>query len=226
MKKLSVIFVFVFIALTSMGQDLDNKFYFRFAYSNPSWETFGIGKGNWGDDISRYGGKFEFGNIFQIPTALAQNDMAIGINVDYLYVNYNNFVNDLPGDDYNITLYRIGTKLGPSFTYSPNDEIALDIYAKADAAWGAAAVPFFDRIGDADDYFMDYVSLGFSTGINFRYNVFLLGFEFNTISPKLESDDYDGTYMQDHIGLFVDGNGDDGHKSKLPTANFSIGFIF
>ncbi|MEN8116129.1 MAG: hypothetical protein ABFS16_04080 [Bacteroidota bacterium] len=223
MKKLTIVFVLAFIALTTMGQDLENKFYFRFAYSSPSWNHFGIGKGNWGDDYSRYGAKFELGNIFQIPSQLAENDMAIGINVDYLYVNYNNFVNDLPGDDYNLTLYRVGTKLGPSFTYSPHDEIAFDIYAKADVAWATAAVQFFGRINDAEDYFMDYVSLGFSTGVNFRYNVFMLGFEFNTISPKLESDDYDGVYWQDGIDGF---EGDSGHKSKLPTANFSIGFVF
>jgi hypothetical protein len=49
----------------------------------------------------------------------------------------------------------------------------------------------------------------------------MLGFEFNTISPKLEDVDNPGQYL----GNIADAN-DTGDKSKLPSITFSLGFSF
>lgn len=215
MKKLTTLLVITLITLTSLGQHLDNEFYFRFGYSNPSWSQYGMDKDDWPDDVSKTGAAFELGSIFMINSILKADNMAIGINVDYFYFNYNNFSDD---NDSNLGDVRVGSKVGPSFTYSPVDKMAIDVYAKADIAWVTAATEYEGSIGDADDYYMGYGTIGFSTGLNFRYGLLILGLEYNKVSPKLESDDDPGHYF---------GNtDDDGDKSPLPCMNFTIGMSF
>ncbi|MCY1720226.1 hypothetical protein OU798_07720 [Prolixibacteraceae bacterium Z1-6] len=220
MKKLLILLALLLGVFISFGQQLDNQFYFRFGYSLPTWSQFGMTKNQWDDEglNHRTGASFELGNIFMVNSILKADNMAFGINVDYLYVNYNNFSTGNSNYNYNLAHVRVGSKVGPSFTYSPIDKLEFDIYAKADFAWAAGAVMYEDEIGDADDYYTGYTSVGFSTGLNVRYGVLILGFEFDTVSPKLESDDYPGEYL---------GNADnDGDKSPLPCLNFTIGLSF
>ena len=220
MKKLITLFAIALITFAAFGQSkLDNEFYFRFGYSNPSWKQFGMEKDDWGEGVTKMGAMFELGNIFMINSFPAADNMALGINVDYLYIKYHNFEHDWNNYKENFGALRLGSKIGPSFTYSPVDKLAIDIYAKADFGWATATVLYEDKIEDADDYHKDFFSVGFSTGANFRYGILILGFEFNTISPKLESDDYEGEF----IGNAKDENSD---KSPLPCINFSIGLSF
>jgi hypothetical protein len=67
-------------------------------------------------------------------------------------------------------------------------------------------------------YNIGYVAFGFSTGLNIRYGIFMIGFEFDTVSPELESNEYPGEYLGN-----ID---DDGNKSPLPCMNFTIGLSF
>lgn len=224
MKKLILLFTIVLFALVSFGQQLDNEFYFRLGYSSPSWSQFGITQNNW-DEIeldSKEGASFELGNIFMINRILKKNNMSLGVNVDYLYLNYNNFTNK--NNNLNLGHVRIGSKIGPSFTYSPANKLEFDIYAKADLAWASAAVIYQENIDDAEDYYLGKTAFGFSTGINIRYSILMLGFEFNTVSPELESDDFPGEYLQDIIN--DEFNTGEDTKSPLPCMNFTIGLSF
>ena len=133
MKKIIALFTGVLFSIVAFGQHLDNEMYFRFGYSNPSWSQFGLDKSNWmeaGID-SKIGGSFEFGTIFMINRLLAADNMAIGIDADYLCINYSKLFSNSNGVDINLDHLRVGSKLGPSFTYSPVEKLAFDIYFKA-----------------------------------------------------------------------------------------------
>lgn len=224
MKKLLILFTFSIFTISSFAQELDNEFYFRFGYSSPSWSQFDMDKDDWGHHTSKIGANFEMGSIFMIQPWSAKN-LALGINVDYFYLNYGKFTDDEFGYEGNLASMRAGSKVGPSFSYSPVRNMAFDVYVKADLAWASAVVIYEDEIGDADDFYMDPFAVGLSTGFNFRYSILMLGVEFNTISPKLESDDYDGVYLQQLFDdEFTSGNGKE--KSKMPCMNFTIGLSF
>lgn len=225
MKRLTILFSVIFLSLTAICQELDSPIYFRFGFSNPSWNYFGQGKDYWMDGTKRFGGNFEAGTIFLIKSAIPDKKMAIGIDATFVYANINNFhVGDESGD-VNLGIYRVGSKLGPSFTISPMEKMAFDVYVKADIAWATVLAPYEDKLDDGDDYFMDYLPVGLSTGLNFRYGLLMLGVEYNTISAELESDDNRGTYWQEGMN-FINGDDDGSKKSKMPNLNFTIGMCF
>lgn len=225
MKRLTIFFAVIFLSLTSIGQELDNSVYFRLGYSNPSWNYFDQGKDYWAEGVSKFGGNFELGTIFLIKSIIPAENMAIGIDATFLYANFNNFhLGDEMGN-VNIGIYRVGSKVGPSFTYSPIDKMAFDVYVKADIAWASVVAPYEQKIDDGDDYYLDYLPVGISTGLNFRYGILMLGVEYNTISPELESDDYKGMYWQDGMNDF-NGEENGSKKSKMPNLNFTIGMCF
>lgn len=223
MKKIITLLAIVLFSFASFAQDLTNQFYFRVGYSSPSWTQYGMEKqDNWnsfGYD-SKTGATFEIGSIFMLKGILNSDKVSLGINADYLYLTYGNFSGETHDGymDLGVANLRVGSKIGPSFTFSPVNKMAIDVYTKLDIAWGTAAVQYEDKPSDADDYYSGYGTLGFSAGVNFRYSLLIVGMEFNTISPKLESDDNPGEYW---------GNAnDDGDKTTLPCMNFTIGMSF
>ena len=72
---------------------------------------------------------------------------------------------------------------------------------------------------DDADYYTKSGALGFSTGLNVRYSILMIGFEYNTISPGLENRDHPGVYLGN-----VNDIGSD--KSPLPSVNFTLGLSF
>ncbi|HET6559416.1 MAG TPA: hypothetical protein VFG54_18980 [Prolixibacteraceae bacterium] len=225
MKRLTILFAVIFLSLTAICQELDNTVYFRFGYSSPSWDYFGQGKDYWEEGTKKFGGNFEVGTIFLIKSAIPSENIAIGIDATFLYANFNNFYYGDEIGDVNIGIYRLGSKVGPSFTFSPIEKMAFDIYVKADIAWAAVLAPYEEKIDDGDDYFLDYLPVGLSTGLNFRYGLLMLGVEYNTISAELESDDSRGRYWQEGMNFF-NGEENGSKKSKMPNMNFTIGMSF
>lgn len=220
MKKIIFLLTIVLFSFSSIAQDLTNQFYFRVGYSSPSWTQYGMEKDKWESATSKIGATFEIGSIFMLKGILNSDKMSLGINADYLYVTYGEF-EAIDNHNENLASMRVGSKIGPSFTFSPVNKMAIDVYTKLDIAWGTAAVIYEGGVGDADDYYSGYGTMGFSTGLNFRYGILMLGIEYNTINPKLESDDFAGTYF---------GNpgdpSDSGDKSSMPCMNFTIGLSF
>lgn len=219
MKKIIVFFAIALISFSSFGQKLDNEFYFRFGYSNPSWEQFGLTNED-RDYVGiedKTGAIFELGTIFMINSVPVSENLAFGINVDYLYLNYNNF--STINNELNIGTLRVGSKIGPSFTFSPTKRLAFDVFAKADIAWATATAFYEISIEDADETYIAKIATGFSTGLNIRFGILMIGLEYNTISPELESDDNPG----DFLGNLSDENS---NKSPLPSMNFTLGLSF
>lgn len=226
MKKATIFLLFIFTSFGGFAQQLDNQFYFRIGYSSPSWNHFGIDKQDWKNIgfESKAGVNFELGSIFLVKGILNRDDMAFGINADYLYAVFHNFNNDY---ETNIGIFRAGSKIGPSFTYSPVDKLEFDVYTKLDFAWGTGLVTYYDdMIDDADDFFLSKADFGFSTGLNIRYGILMLGIEFNTISPELEYDDDPNVYWQYMVDTEFNNPTSNDKKSKLPCTNFTIGLSF
>lgn len=227
MKKIITLLAIVLFSFSSFAQDLTNQLYFRFGFSSPSWTQYGMEEDDWGSGVSKAGATFELGSIFMLKGILNSENVSFGINADYLYLTFGEF--SIMESDYDINLrsMRIGSKVGPSFTWSPMDKMAIDIYAKVDIAWASGtSIGEYDYDDDDDeDLFLGYGTVGFSTGLNFRYGLLILGVEFNSISPKLESNDYPGTYFQNAWDGIV-GKSSTGDKSDLPCINFTIGLSF
>jgi len=134
MKKLYFVLVAAFIAnLTYSQGDLENQFYIRFGPSVPSWKYFGSdGKKDFqdafDDDIKRGGAIFEMGSIFMLNGLKLADGMRIGINVDYLSLNFNRFKSK--DAQSKMTTFFWGVKFGPSFSYSPVEKVVFDTYIK------------------------------------------------------------------------------------------------
>jgi len=211
MKKLTILLTVILISSSAFAQgSIENQFYFRFGYSIPSWKQFGATKDDWEDDMFKKGYMGELGSIFMLNSIPLPEGMAIGINVDYVSFYWTRFADDAM----DMVTLRVDSKVGPSFTYSPVEKIAFDAYVKADISWITVT-----EVGYDDSVYGKIGAVGLSTGINVRLSVVMLGFEFNTISPKLEDVDNAGEYL----GNINDRNSD---KSPLPSYTFSLGFSF
>jgi len=227
MKRITVIIATVFLFLNSFSQEFDNEFYFRFGYSNPFWKQFELSEDEFlqAGFNKKMGLSFELGTIFMLNRLLQSDKAVFGIDADYLSLTYNHFYVDRMFKNGNFAHLRASSKVGPSFTYTPVDKLAFDIFAKANIVWSSVAV-FFDEVyGDADDFYLGGVKMGFSTGLNIRYDILMVGIEYETVSPKLESDDHPGVYLQEVINSNF-GKNSQAIKSKIPCMNFTLGLSF
>ncbi len=226
MKKILVLLAFALLYINSFSQ-FDNEFYFRFGYSNPSWKQYDLTE----DEFNQFGLNkkmglsFELGTIFMLNKLLQSDQAVFGIDADYLSLTYNHFYVDRMFKNGNFAHLRASSKVGPSFTYSPVDKLAFDVYAKANLVWSSVSV-FFDEVySDADDFYLGQVKMGFSTGLNIRYDILMVGFEYETVSPMLESDDNPGRYLQEDINAIF-GKSSNDQKSKVHALNFTLGLNF
>lgn len=204
---------------TTSPTNFDNLFYWRVGYSSPSWKQFGSTEADF-EGFNKSGVMAEMGKIYMLKSIPLPENMAIGINVDFISFYWNRFSSNSNNTNVDIGTLRADSKVGPSFTISPKENLAFDVYVKANINWIAATAIVYDiEDFDLDDEGYGKVgTIGFSTGFNMRYNKLMVGFEFNTISPKLEDVDNDGHYLGN------DNTGSD--KSPLPCYNFTIGMAF
>jgi hypothetical protein len=160
----------------------------------------------------------EIGTIFMLKTFGTKENMALGLDVNYLSIYWHRFSQDMSFLTIDVGTLRFDSKVGPSFTISPIDKLAFDVYAKANISWVTATAIVENDLTDEAEGFGDVFCVGFSTGFNVRYGILMVGFEFNTISPKLVNVDNDGEYL---------GNAkNDGDRTPLPSTNFTIGLSF
>jgi hypothetical protein len=195
------------------GGDLENQFYLRFAYSHSSKTYLGVDDMEFWDSYKRYGGVFELGHIFIINKAALADGLRLGINVDYAEFSYNQIA--AKEADFDIGIPKLASKLGPSLSYRPSPKLIIDVFVKAKFTWVAGIIPWTD---DVEDVFLAKPGIGIATGLNIRYDLFMLGFEFNSDNLKYESNDFPGTYFGNYS--------DDSDKTPMPSFSFSIGVCF
>lgn len=215
MKRIIGVLMVTFVTITGFAQSsLDNEFYFRMGYSSPSWQQFSGTKADW-EGFNKFGVVGEIGTIFMFKKIPLPENMAVGLDVDYLTFCYNQFSSNTYNED--LGTLRFDSKIGPSFTFSPVKDLAFDAYVKADIAWVTATAIVEDNNTDDADAYANIGTIGISTGVNFRYKILMLGIEYNTISPELENVDDDSDFLS------IWGNS---NKSPLPCLNFTIGLSF
>ncbi|HEY9115869.1 MAG TPA: hypothetical protein VIN10_14315 [Bacteroidales bacterium] len=220
MKKIIFICLTLLISSSLFSQsDFDNKFYFRLGYSLPCWSQFGFEKDDWPDGFKRSGFMGEVGTIYMLNKVFNNDKMVLGIDVDYMTIYWYRFSNKQNLEQIDIGTLSFNSKVGPSFTFVPAKKMAIDVFVKADFSWVTATVIVMNNDSDDSEGYGKVGTVGVSTGFNVRYSLLMIGFEFNTMSPKLENVDYAGEYL---------GNANDpgNDKSPLPAFSFTIGMNF
>lgn len=221
MKKSLMILMLMAIAFAGYAQDgnLKKQTYFRIGLSSPSWKYFGLdGKSDWNDDMKRIGGILEVGNIFMLNSLKIAPDMRLGINVDYLSVCYNRFSNSEL--DISNNFFYLGSKIGPSFSYSPVSKLVFDVYAKINPVWVAGSAFTFDDENIDDQFFLGFMGIKWSVGLNVRYSMLMLGFEFNPGFAKFK---YYNSEENEFTDNYLGNENDNKDITPVPAMNFTIG---
>lgn len=223
MKKFLLLLVLVAVFGAGHAQDgnLKSKFYFRVGYSVPGWKYGGLdGKSDWMDGTKRAGGMLEAGNIFMINALKIAPGMRIGINVDYISVDYNMF----KYMDNSQNFVFIGSKIGPSFSYSPVKRLVFDVYFKFNPVWlEGALMPPPTQLED-DQFYLGYMGFKYSAGLNVRYSVLMAGIEINpgnARNMRLFNKDEGG-----FTDVYLDNANDNSHKLPVPAFNVTLGLCF
>ena len=216
MKKTTLTILVLSISILSLAQssgDLENQFYFRFGYSNPTTSYLGVDDVEFWDNFSRVGGVFELGHIFIINKAALSDGLRIGINVDYAELSYHQL--DYTDIDFTLGLLKLSSKIGPSLSYSPASKLVFDVFVKAKIPWVAGIAIVGDEL---DEVYLAKPGIGVSTGINVRYRFLMLGFEYNSDKMKFENVDV----PEEYFGNLGDGT----DKTPMPSLSFTFGFCF
>jgi len=225
MKKPILILLLCFLSLGTFSQSssyqkkFDNEFYFRFGYSLPFWSQYGAEQADWEDGTKRLGFTGEVGTIFMFKSIPSTENMALGIDVDYISVYWHKFNTYDESTEVDLWNFRVDTKIGPSFTFNPIDRLAFDVFVKADFCWFTATGIIYDNDMDEMEGYADALTIGLVSGFNVRYSILMVGFEFSTINPQLENTENQGEYL----GNINDANS---KKSPLPSVNFTVGLSF
>jgi hypothetical protein len=225
MKKLYALFVLTALSAAMFAQDgnLKKQTYIRFGYSIPTWKYEGFdGKGDWPDEIKRSGASFEVGSIYMLNAIKIAPGMRLGINVDFLSLDYHRFYEKETKSSQNFVF--VGSKIGPSFSYSPVKHLVFDTYFKFNPVWMNA---YYLKAGDSgieDDFALGYMGIKYSVGLNVRYSILMLGFEFNPGYGKFRIYDKENNeFSDDYLGNEDD---NDSKKTPVPGMKFTLGLSF
>jgi hypothetical protein len=225
MKKFFIPILLIAASMAAFSQDGDLKkqFYFRLGPSIPTWKYIGFDdKEDWNGEVKRIGGIFELGNIFMLNRIKLAPNMRIGINADYLSMN--SHIISFKDFDSKSSFVFIGSKVGPSFSYSPVDKLVIDAYFKLNPVWASFYLYTSENIDyDEDEIFIGIMAMKYSIGFNVRYSIAMLGFEFNPGSVKMKYYDQDANEITDNYFGNVENNDD---KTPAPGFNFTIGLSF
>jgi len=219
MKKISLTFLALCMSLLTLAQssgDLENQFYFRFGYSLPSTSFLGNDEAEFWDYFTRNGATFELGSIFMLNKAALSDGLRLGINVDYAEFSYHQLSEIDAADEFAVYILKVASKIGPTLSFSPAPRLVFDVFVKARIPWvGGIGLATIDEL---EEVFLAPPGIGVATGINIRYSILMLGFEFNTDNMKYESRDYPGEYF----GNISDGS----DKTPMPSFSFTLGLSF
>jgi hypothetical protein len=229
MKKVIMLIILTATSASVISQDgnLPNQFYFRFGPSLPTWHYFGRdSKEDWEAGVmgmsKRIGGVFELGSIFMLNSIKLLPGMRIGINVDYFSLSYHRF--SYKEYDYSSNFVYFGSKVGPSFSYSPVDKLVFDSYFKFNPVWLASSLFTFEMLEYAEDeLYMGFMGIKYSIGLNVRYSIAMLGFEFNPGSAKFQYYDQDAAELTD---VYLGNVDEESDKTPIPGFNFTLGLSF
>ena len=205
------------------GGDLKKQTYFRLGFSIPSWKYRGYeSKESWEEGYNKKTGAIiEAGTIFMLNSIKLAPGMRIGINVDYLSVNYHRF--GFQDEDASENYIYIGSKVGPSFSFCPVQRLVFDAYAKINPVWVAGGLMYYHSELFDDEVYVGFMGIRYSLGLNVRYSILMLGVEFNPGFAKLRYWDSEEKELTDE---YLGNANDNKDKTPVPGVNFTVGLSF
>jgi hypothetical protein len=236
MKKSTILFVcFLLVSFLAKAQvgDLKSRKYFKLGLSVPAKDYFGRADINF--DYKRKSGiSLEGGRIFMLNGIKLKDGFKFGLDATYIgiyyhYLNpdiylpnhsiYENFSNIFPVNEKEGSIF-LYSKFGPSFSYSPVKNLVFDLFFKANLNWiGLSYLADEEFSANNTEMYGGYLGLGYSTGINFRYQLLLVSFEINSVKMKMESADYAGEYLGNPGDLST-------NKTPMPYFNITLGMSY
>ena len=181
----------------------------------------------------KMGYALELGTHFFLNSIEFHEDMRIGIDVSWFDLNYqalkyNDVFDPIPYEGY---MGNIGAKVGPSFSYSPADNMAIDVAFKWNPVFTIGGVARTTTYTSTDPVtgkpveteFAEGFGVGgfgsrFSPSLAFRYSVLLVGFEYN-----MGTNDHTAVFADDRItGPDITGT----NPTPLNSMRINIGFKF
>ena len=233
MKKILLfVTVLIFTAGIYAQGDLENKGYFRIGYSKPTKTYAGITDNDvWSEgNVKRHGLILETGKFFYFNGLNFPDGLKLGINADW--VSFKWHLINVKEYDQKLNNMLFGSKVGPVFSYSPVDGMAIDAYTKFNIEWFGLTVWKNEAI-DESELFMGFFGPGYSFGLNFRYNALIVGFEFSRTWNKLKYLDEDEGLVEYNLndalyymigpGVGIDNDAD---YTSVPAFNITIGLAF
>jgi hypothetical protein len=226
MRKFISVLVLSVLVFSAKAQDgnLKSQTYFRFGYSLPSWKYMGMEqKSDWASGVKRAGGVFELGSIYMLNSIKLAPGMRIGINVDYLSLGYNRFKFDELSTYKSTNFMTFGSKIGPSFSYSPVKHLVIDACFKFNPVWAAANYTTSNNDLVDDQFYLGFMGIKYAIGLNVRYTLLMAGFEFNPGYLKMKRYDSD---QNEFVDEYYGNVNDNGKKTPAPAFNFTLGLSF
>ena len=225
MKKIVAVIVLIlagFVTVNSQVGDLKKQTYFRIGYSIPTWKYFGQGdKSDW-LGAKRVGGVFEVGNIFMLNSLKLSPGMRLGINVDYLSIDFHRFYSNETNSG-SENLFFVGSKIGPSFSYSPVKRLVFDAYVKFNPVWVAGEVIDVPEGNGEDHFYLGYLGVKYSFGLNIRYAILMTGIEINPGFVRMKLFDEENKKFVD---IYRSNVNDNSNRTPVPGVNFTVGLSF
>ena len=200
MKKQLSHIITAAIVLFSMGnisaQDnpaFDNGFSLRFGLNLPSssFGTFDF-ENNTGNGTIKYNGSsigygLELGSMYFLNAIDIGESFRIGIDATYLDLNFINAnytytpagIGETP-QDATLGFFQMGCMVGPFFSFSPIDNLSLDLAFKFNPAWSV----FGSNNENVADFGLNLFSLNYVPALYFRYSILFIGLEYNIANHK------------------------------------------
>nr|MDA3817707.1 hypothetical protein [Prolixibacteraceae bacterium] len=120
---------------------------------------------------------FEVGSLFGIDMIDLGDQYQVGIDVNYLTVNYvslSQSYDNEPDEDH--SFFEIGSAIGPVFTYAPTKSFELDVFFKLNPTWISGDVISY---GDQPMGYLGFKGMKYKMGLNARFDFLMLSAEFN-----------------------------------------------
>lgn len=206
--------VFALKAQEDSGNDIFEKgFTLKTAYISPlsNWGDFRQLPLQYGLQQPRWGLGLQLGTMFFLNGIDIGEDMRIGIDVTWMSfsgqsaifnyrdtVNYGNSIDPKQGT-FNIYHFYLNPEFGPMFSFSPGDNMALDVSFKFSPGIGLARGTYRPDIHLREGITGLGYGIRYTPAFYFRYDVLLVGVEVNLGSYKYsyEGSDFHGTLRQD-----------------------------
>lgn len=187
---IAILLSFVFVNQLKASEPLQTGFTIKLAYVMPQ-SDFGILPPTFPFVLNTMNSGFglQVGKMYFINAIDLGDKFKIGVDVtwisfSYLSGNYDysrtfNNGNETEEIEFPISYMLFSAEVGPSFSFSPTEKMALDIAFKITPTFMTSSGEYFINTGDRESFLASGVGLRYTPAFYFRYGPILLGVEYN-----------------------------------------------